>query len=56
MSDYHIRYENGCEDFFNHSGAFACAAGAHYGNASEVFDRFNRYWYLIKENLLAVNN
>jgi hypothetical protein len=49
MSRYYIRFDGDCENFFSNLRAFACAAGAHHGNSSDVFQKFNRYWQLIKK-------
>ncbi|CAF1219046.1 unnamed protein product [Adineta steineri] len=51
MSDYQIRYVNDCEGFFANPNAFACAAGLHHGDTSDVFDKFHRYWQLIRKLL-----
>jgi hypothetical protein len=49
MSNYDVRYEGDCKDYFSHSNAFACAAGSHHGESSDVFSKFNRYWQLIRK-------
>jgi hypothetical protein len=51
MSNYNIRYEGKCEDFFDHSNSFACAAGLHHGDTTDVFAIFNRYWERVKKSL-----
>ena len=51
MSNYDIRYQGSCEKFFEGSNSFACAAGLHHGDSSDVFEKFNRYWQSVK-NLL----
>lgn len=49
MSQYFIRAEGDCDNFFNSTNAFACAAGSHHGNTIDVFQQFNDYWQLIKD-------
>jgi hypothetical protein len=51
LSDYTIRYEGDCENFFDHPKAFACAIGSHHGDTSDVFQKFNRYWQRVRKSL-----
>ncbi|CAF0932941.1 unnamed protein product [Rotaria sordida] len=51
MSDYTIRYQGSCENFFENPKSFACAAGLHHGDTSDVFSTFNRYWQSVKKSL-----
>ncbi|CAF2669811.1 unnamed protein product [Rotaria sp. Silwood2] len=51
MSDYNIRYQGSCEKFFENPKSFACAAGLHHGDTSDVFAIFNRYWQYVKKSL-----
>ena len=48
MSDYTIRYQGSCDNFFSDSKAFTCAAGLHHGESGDVFALFNRYWQEIR--------
>ena len=49
MSDYTIRYQGDCENFFDQPKSFACAADLHYGNTSDVFEKFNRFWQRVRK-------
>jgi hypothetical protein len=51
MSDYGIRYQGNCENFFDHPKAFACAVGLHHGDNVDVFDKFNRYWQRVRKSV-----
>jgi hypothetical protein len=51
ISDYSIRYQGDCEDFFNHPNSYACAVGLHHGDTSDVFDKYNRYWQRVRKFL-----
>jgi hypothetical protein len=52
MADYQIRYTGSCENFFdNPKNAFACAAGQHFGDSSDVFIIFNRFWQRVRKEL-----
>ena len=51
MSDYNIRYQGNCDNFFDDRRSFACAAGLHHGDTSDVFDKFNRHWQRVKQFL-----
>jgi hypothetical protein len=51
MSDYNIRYQGNCEDFFDNPKSFACAVGLHHGDKTDVFDKFNRYWQRVRKFL-----
>ncbi len=51
MPGYSIRYEGNCENFFDNPKSFACAAGLHHGDTSDVFDKFNRYWQQVRKSL-----
>jgi hypothetical protein len=49
MSNYHIRPGGNCENFFDDPKSFACPTNAHYGDASDAFPKFNRYWQHIRK-------
>ena len=51
LPDYNIRYQGSCENFFENPKSFACAAGLHHGDSTDVFDKFNRYWQYVKKSL-----
>jgi len=51
ISTYDIQYDGDCENFFNHSTAFACATGSHHGVSNDIFASFNICWQLIKKNI-----
>jgi hypothetical protein len=51
MSDYGIRYQGNCENFFDHPKSFACAAGLHHGDNVDVFNKFNHYWQRVRKSI-----
>ncbi|CAF3948866.1 unnamed protein product [Rotaria sp. Silwood2] len=55
LSDYDIEFTNGCDEFFRHSKAFACANSIHHGNTSDTFSKFNQYWQLVKKKHLSMH-
>lgn len=51
MAEYSIRYEGSCEEFFTAVHSFACAGDSHYGNTSDVFYSYYRYWTQVNKFL-----
>ncbi len=51
MSDYTIRYQGNCDNFFDNPNSLACAAGLHHGENLDVFSIFNRYWQSVRRSL-----
>ncbi|UJR09905.1 hypothetical protein I4U23_014127 [Adineta vaga] len=56
MSDYIIRYQSNCEDFFTNPKAFTCAVGSHHGDTTDVFHKYNLYWQQILDNSQSYTN
>ena len=50
LGNIHIRFTESCDNYFNISGAFACASDTHFGNDKDLFERFNYYWQQIRNN------
>lgn len=51
MSNYGIRYQGNCDNYFTGAQAFACAAGLHHGQSTDVFALFNRYWQEVRQKV-----